>query len=134
MVASAVMQKQNQDKAAKAEQEAAEAQANSLDRMAKQGDQIAGQRRATAQRGAFAQREKKKLIESRALSVGAASGANVSDPGFVNLVSDIDAEGEYRALSVLFEGEQEARSLEDQSALRRFEADRRAAPGSSAGI
>jgi hypothetical protein len=81
----------------------------------------AGLERATSQREAMEERRQARLLNSRALAVAAASGGAVDDPSVVNLMADIDAEGEYRALTQLYEGETEARGLEAQAKARRKE-------------
>jgi hypothetical protein len=114
-VASAAMQAKNTAAAGKASQQAA------LDHQAAQARQAAGQERAGAQRSAFDQRRQARLAESRALALGAASGAGTADPTFVNLFGDLGAEGEYRSLTALHGGEERARNLEMQADLRQFE-------------
>ncbi len=85
------------------------------DTQAMQLDQQAGQRRATAQRQAVESRREAKLLESRALAVGAASGGGVD----FTRIGDIAAEGEYRALASLYEGEEGALGLEAQAGAAR---------------
>lgn len=75
----------------------------------------AGQTRATSQRAAAEERRRARLLDSRARAVAAKSGAGVSDPTVVNLRGDISAEGEYRALTRMYEGETEAGSMEAQA-------------------
>lgn len=63
----------------------------------------------------ISERERQKeQMESRALAVSAASGAGVDDPGIVNLVGDLNAEGEYRILAGLYVGSSEAAGLETE--------------------
>lgn len=50
----------------------------------------------------------KMRMESRALSVAATSGAGIDDPTVVNLIGDLNAEGEYRVMSRMWVGEVEA--------------------------
>ena len=74
--------------------------------------------KADVTRGAT-QREaaREKLIAdytgSTALAVAAASGAGVQNVNVLNLMAEIEAEGEYRAASRLYSGEQEAQGMED---------------------
>ena len=74
--------------------------------------------KADVTRGAT-QREatREKLIAdytgSTALAAAAASGAGVQNVNVLNLMAEIEAEGEYRAASKLYSGEQEARGMED---------------------
>ena len=68
------------------------------------------------------QRRQGRLLSSRALAVAAASGAGAGDPTVENIIGDIGAEGEFRALSEMFIGEERARGLEMEADLRIFEA------------
>lgn len=64
---------------------------------------------AEAQRAAIEERRKAKYAQSRALAVSAASGAGASEsPTVANILGDIEAEGEYRALSALYSGDTDA--------------------------
>lgn len=94
--------------AAKAVKEGAKFEAAQLNRNA-------GQQRATAQREAIEQRRAGRLAQSRALAVAGASGAGVSDVDVTNLVSDLAADGEYNALTALYNGEEQALGMEDQA-------------------
>ena len=53
----------------------------------------------------------KEYMHSRALAVAAASGAGVDDPGMVKVLADLNAEGEYRIMSRLWSGQNEAEGL-----------------------
>jgi len=53
----------------------------------------------------------KEFMYSRALAVAAASGGGVGDPGVVKLLADLNAEGEYRVMSKLWSGLNEAQGL-----------------------
>jgi hypothetical protein len=57
---------------------------------------------------------KAEFIKSRAVAVAAASGAG-TDAGFVKLLSDLSAEGKYRTLSVLWQGQNDAEGLIQQA-------------------
>lgn len=61
------------------------------------------------------ERRLKEHMEGRALAVAAASGAGIDDPTMVNLIGDLNAEGEYRILSALYVGQDEAEGLRQQS-------------------
>lgn len=87
---------------------------------------MAGDERATSQRAASEERRRARLVESRARAVAANSGAGASDPSVLNLMADLSAEGEYRALTRMYEGETSAQSLEMEARERR-----RAARGQS---
>jgi hypothetical protein len=101
--------------------QAGAAQKQAADFAAQQAEQAAGQSRASAQRRAEEERRQARFIGSRARAVAGASGAGVSDPTVVNLLGDIAGEGEYRALTALFQGEDAGRVLETDAMLRRFE-------------
>lgn len=66
---------------------------------------------------------KKEFMYSRALAVAAASGAGVDDPGMVALLGDLNAEGEYRVLSRLWTGQDEAQGLNFRAEAARREGD-----------
>lgn len=100
----------------------AKGEAKELRKQADQLDIKAGQERASAQRLAIEQRRQAELLSSRALAVAAASGAGVDDPTVLNIMANIAGEGEYRALTALYEGEEEARGLELNADARRREA------------
>ncbi len=86
---------------------------------AKQMETRAGQERASAQRRAIEERRVAGLVGSRATALAGASGAGVSDATVTNLLGDIDTEGELRALTALYEGEEMARGLEYGAQLTR---------------
>lgn len=77
--------------------------------VAAQEEQQAGQDRAAAQRQAIEQRRQARLANSR---LQALAGGGGSDPTVVNLSADIAGEGELRALTSLYEGEDQARGRE----------------------
>ncbi len=72
----------------------------------------AGVRRAVGHREAAEEQRNAELAYSRALSIAAASGGGVSDPGVVKLFADLQAEGDFRVLSRLFVSEDEAQGIE----------------------
>ena len=67
-----------------------------------------GRAKAAGQREANEERRLKERMHSRALLIAAASGGGVDDPGMVNLIGDLNAEGEYRIMSRLWAGEDAA--------------------------
>jgi hypothetical protein len=71
----------------------------------------AGQMLAVGQHDAENVDRQTRLIASRALAVAAASGGGASDPGVVNTISDIAAEGAYRRALAIYHGESSARVL-----------------------
>ena len=89
------------------------------DRRAQQLEQQAGQERAASQRAAAQERRRLRRAQSRLQAVAGASGAGALDPTVLDLEGDLAAEGEFRALSRLFEGESEARNLEYGATLER---------------
>ena len=98
------------------------AEAKQLKGQAKQLEAQAGTERASSQRRAIEDRRQARLATSRGLAVAAASGAGADDPTVVNMMADLEGEGEYRALASLYEGEEQARSLQAEAVARRTEA------------
>lgn len=66
---------------------------------------------AASQRQALEEHRQADLVASRALAVAAASGAGVSDPTVVDIISRTKGEGAYRAAVALYEGEERSRSM-----------------------
>lgn len=88
----------------------------------KQYDQAAGQERAMSQRQAEQDRLQARLAESRGIAVAAASGGGgVETRGVADTIAGINEEGEMRALTSLWEGEERARSLEYAGKVKRWE-------------
>lgn len=100
--------------AGEAERRAAEFQALQL-------EQNAGQAVAASQRAAEEERRKARLVTSRALAVAAASGGGASDVTVQNVIANLDAEGAYRAMVALYEGEDKARQLNMAAAGKRYD-------------
>jgi hypothetical protein len=67
-------------------------------------------RMAATTREMAAEQRKQAFIHSRAVVVSAASGAG-TDAGMVKLLSDLNAEGQYRVMSVLWSGQNDAEGL-----------------------
>jgi hypothetical protein len=89
-----------------------------------EAEQIVARAKARRAEGGAAAREElrqSRLIQSRAQAVAAAQGADLSDPSLVNNFGDLAAEGQYRALARLYEGEDEARGLEAVARARKKE-------------
>lgn len=97
----------------------AKAEAREMRREAAQLEAQAGLERASSQRQAIDERRQARLAASRGLAVAAASGASADDPTVVNILADIEGEGEYRALSALYSGEESARGMEADAKARR---------------
>lgn len=81
----------------------------------------AGQERASSQRSAEEQRRQKDYAESRFRAVAASSGGGAADPTIVKGMGNLEQEGEYRANTALFQGEEKARGLETGAALKMYE-------------
>lgn len=97
-----------------AAKKAADFQAAQLDRNA-----IAVE--ASSQRAAIEERRKATLMQSRARAVAAAEGGTTTDIGVADVLAKIEAEGEFNALSALFEGREKAAGVRTQAAGRRLE-------------
>lgn len=93
---------------------AAQASANY---QAQQLDAQAKTERAVAQRQANEERRQKELVISRARAVGAASGGGQD----YDLLGDLEEEGEYRAATAMWEGEEAAKGRTNQANAARFE-------------
>lgn len=65
---------------------------------------------------------KREFITSRATAVAAASGAG-TDAGFVKVLGDLNAEGKYRTMSVLWSGLNDAEGLLAQADAQKQAAD-----------
>lgn len=98
------------------------AEAKALRREAAQLEVNAGLERASSQRRMIEEKRSATLANSRALALAAASGASADDPTIVNLMAGIEGEGEYRALTALYEGETQAQGMEDQARQNRVAA------------
>lgn len=96
--------------AGRAQQAASNYQAAQLDAAAKAES-------ASAQRAAQEERRQKGLVLSRARAVAAASGGGQDVP----LMGAIEEEGELRALTALWEGEEAAKGRRAQAEASRFE-------------
>lgn len=101
-----------------AAQEQAKSQESALEYQARQQERKAGEERAVAQRQAQEQRRQAVLAISRAQAV---TGGGSTDDGVLDLVGDIAAEGEYNALTALYEGEERGLGREMQASGYRME-------------
>jgi hypothetical protein len=81
-----------------------------------------GRRMAAATRDAAEESRRRKVMMGRALAVSAASGAGVDTPTVVNLLGDLDAEGQYRMMSAMYLGQEEAAGLTYRADAARREA------------
>lgn len=93
----------------------------SADYKAKQLEVNAGQARAQGQRQSIEARRAGRLAESKLQSQAAASGGSASDATVVNLAQDIGADGEYNALTQLYNAEEQARGMEGEASISRYE-------------
>lgn len=85
---------------------------------AAQLDQQAGLAVASSQRLAEDERRKAQLIASR---IQALAGGGGLDESVARTTSDVYGEGEYRALTAMFEGDERARGLRMRAEGRRYE-------------
>lgn len=77
--------------------------------------------RAASQRVADDERKRSDYLQSRATALAASSGGAANDPTIENIIAGLDSEGEYRALSALYNGEQAAQGMEMGAGVRRIE-------------
>lgn len=80
----------------------------------------AGQVRGARQRSALEIERQGRLEQSRALAVAASSGAGASDPTVINHMANLAAETNYKKMVALYEGEEEAKVLEMEAAMRQL--------------
>jgi hypothetical protein len=88
---------------------------------AAQMEQQAGQERATSQRVAIEERRRAAIAGSNAQAAAASSGGGATDPTVLNIQGGLAGQGEYNALTALFEGEEKARGLNLQAASTRMQ-------------
>ena len=79
-------------------------------------EQQAGQSRAASQRAAIEDRRQATLTSSRSRAL---AGASASDVGVIRHIGDVEYEGELRALTSMYQGEERARGLEYGAELER---------------
>lgn len=77
--------------------------------------------RVASQREADTERKRSDYLQSRATALAASSGGSANDPTIENIVAGLDSEGEYRALSALYNGEQAAQGIDLGAGVRRIE-------------
>lgn len=83
----------------------------------------AHRRMARATTEAASERKNKERIRSTAIAHAAASGAGVDDPTVVNVIADLNTEGEYRALARMWTGQDEAQGIRFRAEAARREGD-----------
>lgn len=76
--------------------------------------------KAIAQRQAIDDQEKAELLISRAQAVAAASGGSATDQTVLDVMSDIEGEGAYRAAMAMYQGEREAETLRQEAKYTRM--------------
>ena len=101
--------------------QAGKAQQKAANYQAAQADQAAQQSRASAQRGAAEELRRSRIIQGNAIAAAAGSGGSASDPTVANIVGNIAGEGKYRAMTSIFEGENQGNNYENQAAGLRME-------------
>jgi len=101
---------------------------------AAQMEQRAGQERASSQRVALEERRRAGIAMSNAQAAAASSGGGATDPTVLNITGDIAKQGEYNALSALFEGEERARGLQLQASSTRMEGKQAKRAGMVSGV
>lgn len=89
---------------------------------------------ATAIKDANEERKRAALVGSRARAVSAASGGSASDPTVVDILSDIGGEGEYRAMSRMYSGQQRAKDITYQGAADAYGAKQQGMAGLMKGM
>ena len=80
-------------------------------------------RMAAATREMQEEERRKEFMHSRAIALAAASGAGVDDPTMVKLLGDLNAEGEYRVMSKLWAGQDDAAGLQFRAEAAEREGD-----------
>lgn len=109
-------QADNYNAAAYSQNEQAQIAAQSSDNTAAQLDQQAGQQRAAGQRRAQEQRRQAAIAES---NVRARVGGGSTDASILGLTGNIAGEGEYNALTNMYEAEESALGQEAQAGTAR---------------
>ncbi len=120
-VASTVLTAYGQIQQGKAADAQAKAQQQGLEYQAKQREAAAVQERAQTQRRVIEENRQKNLVKSKVVARSAASGAGALDGSVVDIMGDLEQEGEYNKGVALYEGEERARSLETGAAIDRYE-------------
>lgn len=104
---------------AEQERKAGEIEKMNADFEAQQLERSANAAAAESQRDAIKARREAKYAESRARAVAASSGGDASDPTVVKLIEGIQDEGEYNALSALYNGQSQYSALNTAAAVSR---------------
>lgn len=80
-----------------------------------------GQETAKSQREAEILRRQKKLAQSTAIARGAANSGDTLDPTSLDIYSGLEGEGEYNALSALYEGKSAGAFYNTSANLKEYE-------------
>ncbi len=83
--------------------------------------EAADRRMAAATHEADEERRNKEFMYSRALAVAGAQTGDTRDVGIVTLLADLNAEGEYRVMSKIWAGQNEAEGLQFRAEAARRE-------------
>lgn len=78
-------------------------------------DSSANQEEGAAQRKASEIKRQNKLIQSKATAINAANGGSSADKNFSDLITNMEGEGEYAALTSLFDGSNRANNLRNEA-------------------
>lgn len=121
MVGSALITAVGQIRAGQAADQMGKAQQQGLEHQAEQMRVNAGQERAASQRDMIIKRKQATLVQSRAQAVAAASGGGTLDASIVDIMGDLEAEGDYGVNLAQYHGEERARDLESGAQMKVFE-------------
>lgn len=94
---------------------------SAADYEAAQQERMAGQERAAGQRRMIEEMRQMRLTTSRARAVNAASGGGALDPSVIDIMGDLESEGQYRADTAMYESEERARNLQGGANISRFQ-------------
>lgn len=72
------------------------------------------------QQAAIEQERQGRVAMSRALAVAAASGGGASDPTVMNIISRLAGESHLRAMTALYEGDDQARNMRNAAVMTRY--------------
>lgn len=87
----------------------------------------AGQERAAAQQRMIESGRQKRVALSRAQALAASGGGGSLDPSVINLLGELEAQGEYNKGTAFYEGEEAAKSAEYDAAITRSQGKSQAA-------
>lgn len=78
-------------------------------------DNAANQEEGAAQRKASEIKRQNRLVQSKAAAINAANGGTSADKNFSDLIMNMEGEGEYAALTSLFDGSNRANNLRNDA-------------------